>query len=199
MNGKDLFEGMSFVDERFVEEAESKRIPRRTLAPWIKITSMAACLCLVLFGLHSLMPDQSREDSELNLGMASGAEAAPGEGDAPEMSQYGQGSIIEGAGKPAGEVPAVILRVDRMTDTGFTGTVAELVDTDIFEIGMELNVVFADGIRHETADGTPLITSDSTTGDSVSYVMVQFIEYNENTGTIVVNLIEKTDSPEATP
>ena len=81
MNGKDLFEGMSFVDERFVEEAESMRIPKRTVAPWIKITSMAACLCLVLFGLHSLMPDQSQEDSELNLGMASGAEAAPGEGD----------------------------------------------------------------------------------------------------------------------
>ena len=186
MNGKDLFEGMSFVDERFVEEAESMRIPRRTVAPWIKITSMAACLCLVLFGLHSLMPDQSREDSELNLGMASGAEASQ---TAPTAPVYGA----------AGEVPSLILRVDQITETGFVGTVAELVDTDIFEIGMELNVVFADGIRHETADGTPPMTVNSTTGDSASYVKVQFIEYNENTGTIVVNLIEKTDSPEATP
>ena len=199
MNGKDLFEGMSFVDERFVEEAESMRIPKQTVAPWIKITSMAACLCLVLFGLHSLMPDQSLEDSELNLGMASGAEAAPGEGAESEMPQESQTAPTTPAYGAAGEVPSLILRVDQITETGFVGTVAELVDTDIFEIGMELNVVFADGTRHETADGTPPMTVNSTTGDSSSYVKVQFIEYNENTRTIVVNLIEKTDSPEAIP
>jgi hypothetical protein len=39
---------------------------------------------------------------------------------------------------PAGEVPSVILRVDTTTEDGFVGTVAQLVDTDVFEMGMEL-------------------------------------------------------------
>ena len=29
MSGKDLFEGMSYVDERFVDEAENKAYPKR--------------------------------------------------------------------------------------------------------------------------------------------------------------------------
>ena len=43
MNGKDLFEAMSHVDERYIDEAESKMIPKTI--PWLKLASMAACLC----------------------------------------------------------------------------------------------------------------------------------------------------------
>lgn len=41
MSGKDLFEGMSYVDERFVDEAENKILPKRVISPWIKVASMA--------------------------------------------------------------------------------------------------------------------------------------------------------------
>ena len=64
---------------------------------------------------------------------------------------------------PVGEVPSVILYVEDMTNLGFIGTVAQLVDTDIFEIGMELNVVVADGTRHETVDCNPPMSADSKT------------------------------------
>ena len=100
---------------------------------------------------------------------------------------------------PAEEVPSVILYVEDMTDLGFIGTVAQLVDTDIFEIGMELNVVVADGTRHEIADGNSSMSADSKTDYSGSYVMVQFIEYDRETGTIIVNIIQEADAPETAP
>ena len=56
MSGKDLFEGMSYVDERFVDEAENKTLPKRVVSPWIKVASMAACLCLIIFSLYNLQP-----------------------------------------------------------------------------------------------------------------------------------------------
>ena len=55
MSGKELFEGMSYVDERYVDEAEQKTIAKRVTSPWIKIVSMAACLCLVLFSMYKLI------------------------------------------------------------------------------------------------------------------------------------------------
>jgi len=64
---------------------------------------------------------------------------------------------------------------------------------------MELNVVVADGTRHETADGNPSMSSDSKTDYSGSYVMVQFIEYDRENGAIVVNIIQEADAPETTP
>ena len=93
----------------------------------------------------------------------------------------------------------MILYVEDMTDHGFIGTGSQLVDTDIFEIGMELNVVIADGTRHETADGNSSMSADSKTDYSGSYVMVQFIEYDRETGTIIVNIIQEADAPETAP
>ena len=42
------------------------------------------------------------------------------------------------------EVPSVILRIDSLFDGGFRGTVAEIVDTDFFSLGMEVTVEFRD-------------------------------------------------------
>ena len=48
MSGKDLFEGMSYVDERFVDEAENKSFHKPVVYSWIKVASIAACLCLII-------------------------------------------------------------------------------------------------------------------------------------------------------
>lgn len=198
MSGKDLFEGMSYVDERFVDEAENKTLPKRIVSPWIKVASMAACLCLIIFSLYNLQP-------YLNRGAAEGAgqeaaDAVPEGAIENEMEQDSQESEVQTPAEGAvGEVPSVILRVDEMTELGFIGTVTELVDTDIFEIGMELNVVVADGTRHETADGNPAMSADSKTDYSSCYVRVQFIEYDRDTGTIVVNIIQEVEPPETAP
>ena len=198
MSGKDLFEGMSYVDERFVDEAENKTIPKRIVSPWIQVASMAACLCLILFSLYNLQPYLNRGATE-GAGQEA-ADAVPEGGIENEMEQDSQESEIQIPAEGAvGEIPSVILRVDKMTELGFIGTVAELVDTDIFEIGMELNVVVADGTRHETADGKSATSADSKTDYSSSYVMVQFIEYDRDTGTIVVNIIQEVEPPETAP
>ena len=194
MSGKDLFEGMNYVDERFVDEAETKTLPKRIVSPWIKVASMAACLCLIIFSLHNLLPYLRSESG------AKPGEAAPGAAIQDQSNQASpESEIITPAEDSVGEVPSVILYVEDMTDLGFIGTVAQLVDTDIFEVGMELNVVVTDGTRHETADGNPSMSADSKTDYSGSYVMVQFIEYDRETGTIVVNIIQEVDQPETAP
>ena len=169
MNGKDLFEAMSHVDERYVDEAESKMIPKTI--PWIKVVSMAACLCLLVLTVHGLRPFLRENETE---------------GVLVEDAQESAIGVPEDV--PVGEVPSVILYVEDMTAAGFTGTVAELVDTDIFEVGMELNVVLADTPRYETAGGKPSVSADFKIND---YVMVQFIEYNRETSTIVVNVVQE--------
>lgn len=199
MSGKDLFEGMSYVDERFVDEAENKPLPKRIASPWIKVVSMAACLCLIIFSLYTLHPYLNRGETEGAAGQDV-ADAVPEGTVENELEQEPQESVIVAPeDSPAGEVLSVILYVEDMTDLGFIGTVAQLVDTDIFEIGMELNVVVADGTRQETADGNPSISAESKTDYSGSYVVVQIIEYNKETGTIVVNIIREAALSETTP
>lgn len=204
MSGKDLFEGMSYVDDRFVDEAETRMIPKRAISPWIKVASMAACLCLILFSIYNLNQFLNLNSMESLTGESADDQAWPGQGPEEglesEMEQDSMESAIANTeDAPAGEVPSVILYVDEMTELGFTGSVAQLVDTDIFEIGMELNVIIEDDTRYETTDGNPAVSEDSKTSLVGAYVMVQFIEYNEETQTIVINMIQDVEPTETTP
>ena len=198
MSGKDIIEGMSYVDERFVDEAEIKTLPKRIAVPWIKVASVAACLCLIVFSLYNL---QSYLRGE-TVGMSNEGAADPMPGGIVEdkLDSETQEAVSSTSSYGiVGEVPSVILYVENMTNLGFVGTVAQLVDTDIFEVGMELNVVVADGTRHETVYGNSTVSTDSKTDYAGFYVLVQFIEYDRETGTIVVNMIQKADEPETTP
>ena len=195
MSGKDLFEGMSYVDERFVDEAEKKTLPKRIVSPWIHAAAMAACLCLILFSLYNLQP-YLREETE-GIATEGAADAMP-EGAMQEQVDL-ETQINTPAEGPVVEVPSVILYVEDMTDHGFVGTVAALVDTDVLEIGMELNVAVAEGTRHEMTDAEYAVSGDCKTDYSGSYVRVHFIEYDRETETIVVNMIQKADAPETAP
>ena len=198
MSGKDLFEGMSYVDARFVDEAENKTLPKRVVSPWIHAAAMAACLCLILFSLYNLQP-YLRGKTE-GIATEGAADAMPEGAMQEQVDLESQESQINTPAEgPINEVPSVILFVEDMTDLGFVGTVAQLVDADIFKVGMELNVVVTDGTRHETADGSPSMSAASKTDYSGSYVRVHFIEYDRETETIVVNMIQKADAPETAP
>ncbi len=184
MNGKDLLAGMSHIDERYIEEAETKAFPRKY---WLNAAALAACLCFILFSLYSLRNPIATEGSTAQdeVTQPVGVEAMGGEA-SPEDS-------------PMLEVPSVILYVQELTEDGCIGIVSELVDTDIFEIGMELNVVLDDQIRQEDTDGQSIVVEQKRPDYSGHYVMVQFIEYDRETGTIVVNLIREVELPETTP
>ena len=148
MNGKDLFEAMSFIDERFIEEAERCRLPGRFASPWLRI---AACLCLLMLSLWCIQPLWNNPPGPVP----------------PTTEPY---DLPEG-------YPEVIVYVEEMTDDGFTGTVAELVMPDPFELGMELDVVIPEDAQ---------IEGDIRPG---SYALVVCDEYDPDTGVVIARFI----------
>ncbi len=185
MNGKDLFRGMSFLEQRLVEEAEKESIPKRRASPWLKAGSLAACVCLIALSLYHLKPFMSPGFTE----------GLPGETNI-EMA-LPEGSFKPGnqEGMAVGEVPSVILLVEEMTDSGFTGTVAQLTDTDVLKIGTKLNVIAVDRTGYRSADGHNALWKDCWTNLAGTYVTVQFIEYDRMNNTIVINMIQETEQP----
>ena len=89
----------------------------------------------------------------------------------------------------------LVYQLDQMTENGFIGTVTELVDTDFLEIGMELNVVYASDTRNEivmeSASEYKSQIADQTADHTGTYVIVQFVDYDRETNTLTINLIEQ--------
>ena len=154
MSGKDLFVGMSFVDARFVDEAENKTLPRRNISPWIKQMSMAACLTLVLFSamcIYHLYPFAGRNITEVAQGESAADADSPGEC-AP--GQIAPGAAVEGNlayGKEqapqdvpgdgsAAKAPEMMVRILKFTETGFVGIVRNHGGFTVFEDGTEITV-----------------------------------------------------------
>ena len=58
MTGTKLLEALSFVDEKYIQEAENAKL--RTGTPWMKILSVAACLCILLTGVYAFSRMQQK-------------------------------------------------------------------------------------------------------------------------------------------
>ena len=137
MSGKELFEGMSYVDERFVDEAEHKTIAKHVTARWIKITSMAACLCLVLFSMYKLIPYWDWSVTEQAAGAA---EARPEGAVESEMGMEEQESAEIADEAPASRAPEMMVRIQELTQIGFIGTVQNNGGFMVFEDGTQITV-----------------------------------------------------------
>ena len=184
MTGKDLFEGMSWVDELFVDEAEHAQHPKPRVIPWIRIASMAACLCLILFVLHHHLDRGSADGQNTENSMPQGVIE-------DIVDQNSQISIpAEGA---IAEIPNVIVYVEEMTAEGFIGTVTDYGVTDQLGLGTRLNVVVGEGTRSD-ADNTAV--HDSKTDYTGRYVVFQFYEFDPDTGTIVIDTYDIIDEEE---
>lgn len=61
-----------------------------------------------------------------------------------------------------------------------------------------LNAIFAEETHGETTDGNTYVSENCMQDPSRTYVMVQFIGYEE-TGTIVIAIIRAVEPPEETP
>ena len=140
MSGKDLFEGMSYVDERFVDEAENKTLPKRIVSPWIKLASMAACLCLIIFSLYNLQPYLRGEMESIS---GEGASDAMPEGviedkvdQESQISTPAEGPAEEGAPR----APETMIRIQEITATGFVGIVQNNGGFTVFDNGTEITV-----------------------------------------------------------
>ena len=187
MSGKDLFEGMSYVDERFVDEAENKSYPKRIVSPWIKVTSMAACLCLIIFSLYTLQP-YLRGETEGTSGQEA-ADAMPEGALENIVDQESQIATVAPAEGAVGEIPNTILYVEEMTADGFIATVTEFGETHRLGLGTKLNVVIKDEVRHESANADQANSHESKTDYTGCYVLVQYYEFYPETNTIVIDSV----------
>ena len=62
MNGNDLLEAMSFLDEQYIDEAEAE--PKKRRLYWQPaLAAAAACLALVLAGVWKTLPQQQTEEA----------------------------------------------------------------------------------------------------------------------------------------
>ena len=175
MSGKELFEGMSYVDERYVDEAEQKTIAKRVTSPWIKIVSMAACLCLVLFSMYKLIPYWDWNVTEQAAGEAA---ARPESAVEPEMGMEEQESASIADEAPASRAPEMMVRIQEVTETGFIGTVQNVSGFTVF------------------ADGTQItVTVDPDAYKPDNLILVMYTSWDENEKTIVASIMGIVEEP----
>lgn len=90
MNRKDLYNGFNEVDDDILERSEAA-MSRKKKPVWLKWSAMAACLCLVVFGVVTL-PMLNQEPSN-NVD-------PPNSGDYP----YNDGDVLDYIGMPLNDI-----------------------------------------------------------------------------------------------
>ena len=183
MSGKELFEGMSYVDERFVDEAEHKTIAKHATARWIKVASMAACLCLVLFCMYKLVPYWDWNVTEQAAGEAA---ARPESAVEPEMGMEEQESASIADEAPASRAPEMMVRIQEVTETGFIGTVENMSGFMVFKDGTQITVT----VDLET---DPDFDPNAYKPDNL--ILVMYTSWDENEKTIVASIMGIVEEP----
>lgn len=98
MSGRELLEGMSYVDERFVDEAETQTIQKCVISPWMKLLPVAACLCILLVGAFSIW-------DLLPFNAKSTEGSTKGDQESASDTNQSDGGIESESQKPAGGDP----------------------------------------------------------------------------------------------
>lgn len=202
MTGLELLEGLSFVDERYITEADTAKLGRNT--PWMKALSVAACLCILITGVYAYSRMQNKGAMESITEMAAAPEsaleeAAPAEepaapAAAPKQESFAEAPAAEeGISAAAGElqhIPYAQLRILSQTDEGFAAVVEEVSDEPTsLEAGMEVTIVFDASMvpgntREVTVDtealveNTPVAVEDGAydAGSNTLYVVEVFLQ-----------------------
>ena len=145
MTGLELLEGLSFVDERFIAEADRVSIARKT--PWMKVLSVAACLCILIMGALALENMGAKEEAAAPAAVAPDAvtesameEAAPREESTTEEATEAAAAVADGELE---HIPYAVVRIVRSMDDGSFGVVVEELTQDptALAVGMELTLV----------------------------------------------------------
>lgn len=143
MTGQELFEALSFVDARYIDEAETARLGRNV--PWMKLLSVAACLCILMVGALALGEFGHKGAAETEIVTEAAEEEAVAEAAAaPEAAdrQEAGGAAAETAAGEVYHVPAVTLRIVSVEDDRWTAVVEEISDeATVLEVGMQVTVV----------------------------------------------------------
>ena len=146
MTGTELLDALSFVDEKYIQEAETAK--QRTGTPWMKLLSVAACLGILVVGAYALQQTQFKRTTETASAPAAAPaasimtdcveeeKAAPKEEAAPEPPLPVEEVV------PSGElqhVPYAELRVVKVLEEGRFEAIAEA--TQDMEVAVQVTVV----------------------------------------------------------
>ena len=153
MNGKEMLEAMSFVDEKYIEDAEAA--PKRRRIHWQGFAAAAACLAVVLVGVWSL--NSQKETAELTA--AQDAEIAAYGADT-ELS-----AIMSGAVSKRIFVPEMTVLVVEQEGNALRCQVEE-PGTGSLEAGQEITVLLPDDFQ-DTLSGRLLISFSPTDDASI--------------------------------
>lgn len=189
MTGKSILEAMSFVDEAYVEEAETGTI--RPVLQVRKLLPMAACLCAALLGLFTLkdiLPRQETTAADAEMQM----ETAP-ETIVMDKTQ----SVLNGNPKDAAEneeapqiseAPCVILRIESWNDNGFTAIVEQIADSEAFTVGQTVQVAFFPNACMEVVEEDLVTVTRQMPSEEYfpvgSLVLVRYVYISDDTGII---------------
>lgn len=167
MTGMELLAGLSFVDERFIAEADTATLGRKI--PWMKILSVAACLCVLIVGAFALdnIGYKGAMEEAAPAAPAAAPEAAPeavpeaapeAAPPMPESAEAEPEAAPEAAPIPVGElqhVPHATLRIVKVLDDGSFEAIAEA--TEPMEMDTRVTVV-VDPSKVPGAEGTVVDT-----------------------------------------
>ena len=168
MTGQELLYALSFVDERYIAEAETVKVGRKI--PWMKVLSVAACLCILMAGAFAMTQMGYKGVTE-----EAAAPAAPAEtlAEAPEAAPPMQDEMMEeSAAEPVtipGElhhVPFAHLRILEVREDGSFAVFVERVadEPGPFGAGEEMILVIDPEMLPET-DRTDLPYDGDITAD----------------------------------
>lgn len=202
----DLIEAVDALrDKAGISGEFLKERSRSQKSLWMKYMPVAACLCVVVLGMlawqhyrinilnndtcdgvgNTIGNDEDLDgmvnSDGLTGGPSQGLDGVAPDGTAPD-------EILDGAVEGSvslGEVPSVLVRIDEWQENGFKGSVAGIVDTDIFAEGTKIQVIFNEnisvgieingGMKFET--GVP----DKADFPIGSIVRVQFVKFEHAT------------------
>ena len=195
MTGTELLEALSFVDEKYIQEAENAKL--RTGTPWMKILSVAACLCILLTGAYALgrmqqktaapeaaAPPMAMPESAIEEAAPAATAAAPREESVTAAPEAPLPVEEEVASDELQHIPYAQLRILGKTEDGFA-VVVEAVSEDPtpLETGMELTIVFdasmVPGNTREVMTDTDRLTENTP-------VAVEDAAYDAGTNTLYV-------------
>ena len=161
MNGKEMLEAMSFVDEKYIEDADAA--PKRRRIHWQGFAAAAACLVVVLAGVWNL--NSQKETAELT--------AAPEN----QIAAYSadQMPMMRAAVEKSVFIPEMTVQV--LSQEGITlHCQVEEPGTGSYEAGQEITVLLPEDFQ-DTLTGRLLIsfspTEDETTVTALDWTQLE--------------------------
>lgn len=155
MNPDKIHDALNMLDDDLIEEVNVLRIKKKKLNNrWVRRIAIAACLCIIIAGIFA-----ANNLGILPLGGAGNNKQQGEMSGNPEGISMVQENHSDAIGKElweTAEYPSVLVKIKGWQEDGFFGTVTGSFDTDTFEVGEDIVVLYGENIGEEISigDGT---------------------------------------------